>query len=124
MNRVPVTVDVDRAFAARTMLRTLKTDIESDVVALEGAPFDGKTVSAYLGGLAAQVDALANVLLFMLGDESLSTFTCGQSTVLARQWDGHRYVEPTTYSGPCVHPAGHGPHHRDAAGNAWTESVR
>lgn len=70
MTNVPVTIDPHRALSARTMLRELKSDIEADIERLDGAAFTGAIVSEYLGGLAAQVDALANVLLFILGDQS------------------------------------------------------
>lgn len=65
-----VTVDAERAVAARAMLRNLRRDIVQDVHELDGQPFEGKVVAEAIGNLAAQVDALANVCLFLLGDES------------------------------------------------------
>jgi hypothetical protein len=43
---------------------------------------------------------------------------CGQRAVLTQGGrDGYQ-------SGSCVEPKDHGPDHRDADGNTWTESVR
>lgn len=45
---------------------------------------------------------------------------CGRRTVRTFAIPGgHGQV-----SASCVEPRGHGPHHRDADGNTWTESVR
>jgi hypothetical protein len=70
MSNIKIAVEPHRALAARNMLHVLKDDIDRDIARLEGAPFEARTVAVAIGNLAAQVDALANVLLWMLGDES------------------------------------------------------
>ena len=50
--------DVERQLAA---LRMIATDMESDSVALEGAPFNGATVARNLGQMMAAIAALANI---------------------------------------------------------------
>jgi hypothetical protein len=55
-----------------TVLTNLRTDIQTDVLRMEGAPFDGHTVATWFGNLAAQVDALAHILQVILkaGEQS------------------------------------------------------
>ena len=55
----------DRALST---LRTIRADIKQDVAAMERAPFDGRTVGTHMGYLAAQVDALAGILIALLKD--------------------------------------------------------
>ena len=42
-------------------LHMVAADMESDAVALEGAPFDGPTVARNLGQIMAAIAALANI---------------------------------------------------------------
>jgi histidine ammonia-lyase len=42
-------------------LHMVAADMESDAVALEGAPFNGTTVAVALGQIMAAVSALANI---------------------------------------------------------------
>ena len=54
---------------ALSTLRTIRADIEQDVVAMERAPY-GRTVGTHMGYLAAQVDALAGILIALLKDSA------------------------------------------------------
>lgn len=60
----------ERAEAAVNMLKTLRADIRSDVQRREGMALTGANVAVALAEMCAQIDALANVLIVMLGDES------------------------------------------------------
>lgn len=59
----------ERAEAAVNMLKTLRADIRSDVQRRDGLPVNGANVGVALGEMCAQIDALANVLIMLLGDE-------------------------------------------------------
>jgi hypothetical protein len=50
-------------------LLTIRQDIRDDVQALDGRPFDGRTVAVAFGQLSAIVDALAGIVLDLLVDE-------------------------------------------------------
>ena len=59
----------ERKAAAVSMLKVLRSDIEADVAALEGQPFTGLVVAEALCKFAAQIDALAHVLIEELSPE-------------------------------------------------------
>ena len=44
------------------ILNAISKDIENDVSEFEGAPFNGRTVSVYMGRQAACIQAVANIL--------------------------------------------------------------
>lgn len=59
-------MEPERKARAVRMLRTLRQDLEEDVLELEGAKFTAQNVSIALGQMAAQIDALANVLIELM----------------------------------------------------------
>lgn len=64
---IQLTIDSSQAERVVHMLTDLRVDIANDVIRREGQPFTGPNVAAALGEICAQVDALASVLLWMLG---------------------------------------------------------
>lgn len=56
----------ERSERAVQMLIALKADIEADVARRDGMLLTGRNVAEALGEIAAQVDALANVLIEIL----------------------------------------------------------
>ena len=50
--------------------KMISDDMKSDVIAFEGKPFNGKTVSEYFGSQAAAIQALANILVRILEETS------------------------------------------------------
>lgn len=59
---------MDKAKALDT-LRMIREDIPDDLRELEGSEFTGPNVAAYLGNLAAVVDALAGILTAALDEK-------------------------------------------------------
>lgn len=55
---------------ALSTLVTIRADIKQDVATMERAPFDGHTVGTHIGYLAAQVDALAGILIALLKEDA------------------------------------------------------
>ena len=66
--RMPVrpAATIDQRIAT---LLTIRQDIRNDVQALDGQPFDGRTVAVAFGQLSAIVDALAGIVLDLLVDD-------------------------------------------------------
>lgn len=60
----------ERAEAAVGMLTELRADIRADTHRRDGMELTGRNVGEAFGEICAQVDALANVLIMMLGGES------------------------------------------------------
>ena len=48
------------------VLRSICSEVEADVNAFEGKPFDGNTVAAWLGNISAAIVALAKVMETLL----------------------------------------------------------
>lgn len=60
----------ERAARRVQMLRILRSDIDADVSRRDGMPLTGQAVATALGEMCAQIDALAAVLIEILGDPS------------------------------------------------------
>ena len=60
----------ERAAGAVQMLRVLRSDIPADVARRDGMPLTGPPLATALGEMCAQIDALAAVLIEILGDPS------------------------------------------------------
>lgn len=63
----------ERSRSAVAMLTVLREDIAADIRASEGQAFNGPNVAHALGNLAAQVDALAHVLVDLLTEPTAIT---------------------------------------------------
>jgi hypothetical protein len=48
------------------ILDMIAEDMRSDAQAIDGLPFDGKTVAKYFGQQAAAIEALANIMMTLV----------------------------------------------------------
>jgi hypothetical protein len=59
----------ERAQGMTAMLRILADDCATDTAARDGQPLTGANVAKWLGEMSAQIAAIADVLIAILGNE-------------------------------------------------------
>jgi hypothetical protein len=64
-----VTISEEQRTNLVRVLNIIRDEIPEDVQRREGLPFTGRTMAEALAEICAEVDALAHILLIMLGED-------------------------------------------------------